>query len=56
MSTQCKLDRMMNMLSKYNNMHKNGMYYVLNCTNNQIIIGRSCMLSAIHTIIVTSWQ
>ena len=36
----------MNTLSKYDNMHKNEMFYVLNCINNHVIIIISCMYHA----------
>ena len=41
---------MMNMHSKYDNMHKNGMIYVLKSTNNHVISSISCMLSGTDDI------
>ena len=38
---------MMNMHSKYNNMHKNKMFYALNCINNHVITSISYVLSMI---------
>ena len=32
-----KLYKMIDMHSKYDNMHKNGMFYALICTNNHVI-------------------
>ena len=40
-----KLDRMINMHSKYVNMHMNDMFYALICINNHVIVSVSCMLS-----------
>ena len=36
---------MIDMHSKYDNMHKNGIFYVFVCINNHVIISLSCMLS-----------
>ena len=44
---------MIDMHSKYDNMHKNVMFYVLIYINNHIIISISCMLSAPKSIIMT---
>ena len=33
------------MHSKYDNMHKNGMFYALLCINNYVITSMNCMLS-----------
>ena len=42
------MHRMMNLDSKYDNMHKIGMIYVLKCTNNHVISSISCMLSTVR--------
>ena len=39
---------MIDMQSKYDNMHKNIIFYVLICINNHVIAGINCMLS-LHT-------
>ena len=44
-----KLHIMMNMHTKYDNMHKNGIFYVLFRINIHIIKSISCMLST-HTL------
>ena len=36
---------MIDMNSKYDNMHKNVMFYALICINNHVITGINCMLS-----------
>ena len=36
---------MMNMYSKYDNMHKNGLNYALKCTNNHVVTIINFMLS-----------
>ena len=36
---------MMNMHSKYDNMHKNGMIYAVKCTNSHVISSINSMLS-----------
>ena len=36
---------MIDMHSKYDNMHKNEMFYAFICINNHVIIGISCTLS-----------
>ena len=37
---------MIDMYSKYDNMHKNGMFYALICINNHIIISINCQCMA----------
>ena len=41
---------MIDMHSKYDNMHKNGMFYALICINNCIIACENCILSITHSI------
>ena len=40
-----KLHRMIEMHSKYDNMHINGMFYALFCINNHVLSCYDCMLS-----------
>ena len=40
-----KLHRIIDMHSKYDKMHKNGMFYALICINIHVIISISCILS-----------
>ena len=44
----CTLHRIMNMHSKYDNMHKNEIIYVVKCTNNHVISSVSNILSIIQ--------
>ena len=41
---------MMNMLSKYDNMHKNGISYAFNYINNHAIVSIICMLSVLKIL------
>ena len=45
-----RLHKMIDIYSKYDNMHKNGMFYALICINNHIIACQSCVLSIIRNI------
>ena len=40
-----KFHRMIDMRSKYDNMHKNGIFYALICINKHVITSISCVLS-----------
>ena len=42
---------MIEMHSKYDNMHKNGMFYALICINNHIIVCINCVLSSTHLLL-----
>ena len=44
------MHRMIEMHSKYDNMHINVMFYALNCINNHVLSCYDCMLSP------TSWD
>ena len=39
---------MIKLNSKYDNIHRNRMFYVLLCINNHVITSISCMLSQVH--------
>ena len=43
---------MIDIHSKCDNMHKNGMYYALICINNQIILCINCIISLYQALII----
>ena len=47
-----KLNKMIDMHSKYDNMYKNGIFYALICINNHIIACINCMLLVLKPCIV----
>ena len=51
-----KMHEKIDIHSKYDNMHKNGMFYALIYINNHIIICINCMLSCVKSIIYKKFE